>query len=70
MAKKAPGKHRDGISLVGLKNFPMMNPLKSGLLKPDGRISLCNDSDNVTSARHPTMPYRCKGKHFSVSDAR
>ena len=73
MAKKAPGKHyRDGISLVELfEKFPDDESAEKWFVEtrwPDGvRCAYC-DSDNVTSATHPTMPYRCKDcrKHFSV----
>ena len=73
MAKKAPGKYyRDGISLVELfEKFPDDESAEKWFVEcrwPDGvRCAYC-DSDNVTSATHPTMPYRCRDcrKHFSV----
>ena len=73
MAKKAPGKHyRDGISLVELfEKFPDDESAEKWFVEtrwPDGvRCAYC-DSDNVTSATHPTMPYRCRDcrRHFSV----
>lgn len=73
MAKKAPGKHyRDGISLVELfEKFPTDEAAEKWFVEtrwPDGvRCAYC-DSENITSAKHPTMPYRCRDcrKHFSV----
>ena len=73
MAKKAPGKHyRDGISLVELfEKFPDDESAEKWFVEtrwPDGVCCAYCDSDNVTSATHPTMPYRCRDcrRHFSV----
>lgn len=74
MAQNAPGQHyRKGITIIELfQMFPDDKTAEEWFVKQrwaNGlRCAYC-DSDNVNdSAKHPTMPYRCRacGKHFSV----
>ena len=74
MAKRAPGQHhRKGISLVEItRMFPDDETAHEWFVKlrwPDGPVCPRCDSTNInTRAKHPTMPYRCRGcrKYFSV----
>lgn len=74
MANQAPGQHhRKGISLVEItRMFPDDETAHDWFVKlrwPDGPVCPRCDSTNVnTGAKHPTMPYRCRGcrKYFSV----
>ncbi|MYE27213.1 MAG: transposase [Chloroflexi bacterium] len=74
MAQNAPGQHyRKGITIMELlQMFPDDKTAEEWFVKQRWtsgiRCAYC-DSDNVNdSAKHPTMPYRCRacGKHFSV----
>lgn len=73
MAGKAPGKHyRKGMTLIDLfEMFPDDETAEKWFEEsrwPDGvRCAHC-DGENVSKAKHPTMPYWCKDcrKFFSV----
>ena len=73
MARRAPGKHyREGMTLIDLMNmFPDDETAEKWFEEnrwPDGvRCAHCG-GENVSDAKHPTMPYWCKDcrKYFSV----
>ena len=74
MAQKAPGKHfRKGVTLAKLfKMFPDDATAEAWFVQkrwPDGiACPRCGDTDIQEKAKHPRMPYRCRGcnKMFSV----
>lgn len=74
MAQKAPGKHfRKGVTLAALyKMFPDDTAAETWFVQqrwPNGiACPRCGDTDIQEKAKHPRMPFRCRGcnKLFSV----
>ena len=74
MTTKGPGKaHRKGITIVELmKMFPDDETAAKWFVEqrwPDGiRCAFCESENVQEGAKHPTMPFRCRGcrKFFSV----
>lgn len=74
MAHKAPGKHyRNGLSLIeAFRKFPDDAAAEKWFAEcrwgGEPACPHCGDTNVQTGAKHPTMPYRCRGcrKRFSV----